>query len=89
MLMVSGPDSRRTHELIEEITKKTLPLLPEGVRILGPTDADIYRVKDMYREMLYFKTRDEETMLRAKRCFEEIIDAVSDDKRYYISFEEP
>ncbi|MBQ6550793.1 MAG: primosomal protein N' [Lachnospiraceae bacterium] len=89
MLMVSGADRTGVHGTIGAITEEALPRLPAGVRILGPTDADIYRVKDMYREMLYFKAGDEETLLRAKRVFEEITETVSDGKRYYISFEEP
>ena len=88
-LMVSGPDPEGVHDLIRHITEKTLPLLPKGTRILGPTDADIYRVKDMYREMLYFKTRDEDMLLQAKLCFEESISSLTDGKRYFVSFEEP
>ena len=87
--MVSGPDPEGVHELIQKITDQTLPLLPKGTRILGPTDADIYRVKDMYREMLYFKTRDEVTLLESKLCFEENIGKLTDGKRYFVSFEEP
>ena len=87
-LMVSGPDPEGVHDLITRITEKTLPVLPKESRILGPTDADIYRVKDMYREMLYFKTRDEETLLQTKLCFEENIRMLTDGKRYFVSFEE-
>ena len=88
-LMVSGPDPEGVHDLIQAVAERTQPLLPKGTRLLGPTDADIYRVKDMYREMLYFKTRDEKTMLQAKLCFEESISSLTDGKRYFVSFEEP
>lgn len=88
-LLVSGPDREGTHELITRIYEDARPELSERVRILGPTDADIYRVKDMYREMLYFKTRDVAELLRAKRSFEESIRKYTDNKKYYVSFEEP
>ena len=86
-LMFSGPDSGLVSSAMEKAASEIRRIFPEKVRFLGPSEAGIYKVRDMYREIIYVKTADERTMHDVRQELERICASCTDGKRVYASFE--
>ena len=86
-MILSGADALKTEETIRRIFEETVRRLPVPARFLGPTEMSIYKVKDMYRQVLYFKTKSTAEMILVKRLLEEISREMIGNERLYISFE--
>ncbi|MBR6322389.1 MAG: primosomal protein N' [Lachnospiraceae bacterium] len=87
-LMISGADQKKTEDAIRKIAEEAARRTPVPVRFLGPTEMSIYKVKDMYRQILYFKTADAESRLAVKRTLEEICEKITENERLFYSFEQ-
>ena len=86
-LIAAGADRDKTEQAIRRIAARAAEEIHIPVRFLGPTEMSIYKVKDMYRQVLYFKTLNTEDMIRVKRLLEEISGEEIGNERLYISFE--
>ncbi len=65
----SREDAAAAAEQIAGILKKT----EERLRLLGPTDAPIAKIQDVYKKVLYIKDKDAERLIRCKDKIEEAI----------------
>jgi len=79
-------------ELLAEASKLTADTLFEtgkyiGALVIGPCNASVYKVKDIYRKVIYIKYRDRTRLieLREKAC--EVIAGNYSGKRIYLSFD--
>ncbi len=86
-MTLSGADALKTEETIRRIFETAKRRLPVPARFLGPSEMSIYKLKDMFRQVLYFKTGSMEDMILVKRLLEEISEEIIGNERLFISFE--
>lgn len=86
-LTLSGADAEKTEKTIQEIAEEARRRIQVPVRFLGPSEMSIYKVKDMYRQILYFKTKTTDDMIYVKRMLEEISGECIGTERLFISFD--
>ncbi len=86
-MILAGADAAKTEETIRRVFSEAMQRLPVPARFLGPTEMSIYKVKDLYRQVLYFKTQSTEDMILVKRLLEEISSEMIGNERLFISFE--
>ncbi len=84
---LSGADQGKTEETMLRIFNEAKTRASVPVRFLGPTEMSIYKVKDMYRQVLYFKTRTTKDLFEIKRLLEKLSEALIGKERLFISFE--
>jgi len=87
-LMFSGRSDSETEAFAEELTELLRREFPKEVTFLGPTEAPVLKVKDMYRYLLYFKGSSTELVLKVKQRAEEAGNAEAERRRIYMSFYE-
>ncbi len=61
--------------VFKEFISKTAASDTESVRVIGPVEAYVYKVKDIYRRVIYVKHSDYELLVRIKNCVEDAIKA--------------
>ena len=45
----------------------------QAVSVIGPADASVARISDVYRKVLYLKSRDQEALIHTKERLETVI----------------
>jgi primosomal protein N' (replication factor Y) len=71
---LSGPDKdelARGADVLKEAVLRTADT--EQISLVGPADAGVSKVKDMYRKVLYLKCRDQELLLGEKEKLEAVL----------------
>ncbi len=58
-----------------------------GLRVIGPADATIARINDVYRKVIYVKHPDYEALVDVKNLVEEYIDTLDEMKRANVHFD--
>ena len=86
-MMVSGASAEDVHRFIGFLYEKGRNFTDEDVLFLGPVEAGIHKVKDMYREILYMKSGDKDKILKLKRFLEITAAAGNTAGKLYVSFE--
>lgn len=69
MLMVkfSSKDESALENAVE-----VLPEFPDGVRVIGPADAQLYKANDIYNKVMYLKCKDYNTLTLFSQKMEEL-----------------
>ena len=86
-MTLSGADAGLVEAAIRRISEEAGKKAGPSVRFLGPSEMSIYKVKDMYRQVLYFKTGSLREMIDTKHLLEEISAEIIGTDRLFISFE--
>ncbi len=70
-VLVSSRDERVLDEAVSQLNRWTLKM-PEAARIqlIGPAEAPIYKVNDIYRKILYMKQENYDILIRIKNRLE-------------------
>lgn len=53
-------------------------LLMQGISVIGPADASVSKINDVYRKVIYLRSRDDDKLIRARELIEEYCDANKD-----------
>lgn len=78
-VQVYAPDEEAALRLAQEIKRRTEPLAKEReVLVMGPAPATVRKVKDIFREVLYYKHRDHEPLLLLREETERYLEEKSD-----------
>ncbi len=86
-LVLSGQDAALVHMAMGKIAEEARTLPEDKAEFLGPSEAPVYRVKDMFREVLHFKTRSLRELLQVKTFLEGAAEKETEKKKLYFSFE--
>lgn len=78
-VQVYASDEEAAARLAREIKRRTEPLAKEReVLVMGPAPATVRKVKDIFREVLYYKHRDHEPLLLLREETERYLEEKSD-----------
>lgn len=74
-------------KVAEQIDKKLIPLQKERIYMMGPVDAVISKVNDIYKKTIYIRTENYDTLVRIKDGIEQYICENTDFKNTIIQFD--
>lgn len=78
-VQVYASDEEAAARLAQEIKRRTEPLAKDReVLVMGPAPATVRKVKDIFREVLYYKHRDHEPLLLLREETERYLEEKSD-----------
>lgn len=74
--------------MCQKLAQKTSALIKgRTVQLVGPTDASIGRINDVYRRVLYLKAKEYGTLVEIKDCLEKYIKEEVQSKSVTIQFD--
>lgn len=85
-MTISGAWEKELAETAERLTEAARKAFP-GVLFLGPAEAGIYKVKDMYRQVVWFKTPELSKLLDIKRFLEKTGREIIGNRKIFMTFE--
>lgn len=83
-VLLAGPDEevcRQTAQRLGRVIKNS------GIRVIGPGEASLSKVNDIYRQVLYVKEKDYQQLVRVKERLELWIDRQELPKDLHITFD--
>ena len=84
MLLVKF-SSKYEEKLIKAVN--TVKIQKEGVMVIGPSDAQLYKADDIYNKVIYYKTEDYEVLTQMKDKVEEFVKDNPDFKYVSVQFD--
>lgn len=91
MMMVASGNENTAHACMELLAGKIRQAQGKGklmgMQLLGPSDAAIAKVKDIYRKVFYFKHEDYRALVQAKDVLEQFIDRHAEFRNITVQFD--
>ncbi len=72
-IQICGREEKGTADLAQSLTRQAHAAVRQGLRvqILGPGEAGVYKLKDLYRHVIYAKASDRQPLLLLKNILEQ------------------
>ena len=88
-ILMTSKDETILASLADKIKAKVDGLLSEKpkIRIIGPADASISRINDVYRKVIYVKHTDYQALVDVKNMVEEYVEGIDEMKKASIQFD--
>lgn len=87
-ILASGQDEELLEKGIGYIRKFAERVCPSnGFHMIGPSDAAVGKVNDMYRKVIYLKYAEEQTLLEIKNKIEKYVGINSGFRKLYIQYD--
>ena len=59
----------------------------KNIRIIGPADANVARINDVYRKVIYIKSREYDILVKIKDFIEARFEVMEENKRASVQFD--
>ena len=83
MIMITGENLKKTEERAAYLKELIQRESDSSTRILGPTDAGIAKIKDVYRKVIYLRNEDYDILIGIKDKIEaELLRTTAGDGTY-------
>lgn len=86
-MIISSPSEEYAKAVAKRLSNVVSNSKIEGLRMIGPADALIAKVNDIYRQVIYFKHQEEEALIELKDRLERFIAEKLQIKQVMISFD--
>ena len=73
-------------DMIKKVTEE-LVVREENLRVIGPADAGISRINDIYRKVIYYKHRDYKVLVKVKDFIEKKTEKLEELKKISLQFD--
>lgn len=84
-MMVAKFSSKYENKLIKAVNTVAIKL--EQVKVIGPSDASLYKGDDIYNKVIYYKTEDYDRLVRIKELLENFVRDNEDFKYVSLQFD--
>ncbi|MCC8060342.1 MAG: primosomal protein N' [Clostridiales bacterium] len=86
-LQVSGEDEELTAHMIGEIAAAVERRFGDRVTMIGPVPAPVYKIKDIYRKILYLKQENYDILIRIQKYVQDRWDETEDCRKLAIQYD--